>query len=141
MYNEKIKTPDQALCHLYFHCGLKDGNLTANEIDAMADRFVTLGLQKELSFKSEMDAYRSYREKIIDEWIYLEYLFKLISPVNTLALFSYCLELFISDENFSQAEADTLKMIGSVLEISEEQQAVILKTFSERKVVETSKIV
>ena len=136
MYNQSVSTPDQALCHLYFHCSLKDGTLSPEETDSMADRFVTLGMQKELNFKDEMNAYRSYQSRIIDEWLYLEYLIKLISPVNTLALYSYCVELVVSDEQFDQGEEDLVKKIASLLDIDEKQQQVILKVILERKVVE-----
>ena len=141
MYNQSVITPEQALCHLYFHCSLKDGSLAPEETDSMADRFVSLGMQKELNFKDEMNAYRSYQKDIIDEWLYLEYLIKLISPVNSLALYSWCVELAMSDEKFDQAEQDLLKKIASLLEIEEEQQQVILKVFLERKVIETEKII
>lgn len=141
MYNQLEMTADQALCHLYFHCSLKDGSLSPEETDAMAGRFVSLGMHKELNFKDEMNAYRSYEKHIIDEWLYLEYLIKLITPVNTLALYSYCVELFVSDELFAQAEEDLLKKIASLLEIDEQQQQVMLKVMLERKVVETKKII
>ena len=141
MYNQSVTTPDQALCHLYFHCCLKDGKLSPAETDGMADRFVTLGMQKELNFKDEMNAYRSYQSDIIDEWLYLEYLLKLISPVNALALYSYCVELVVSDEHFDQAEEDLIRKIASLLDIDEKQQQVILKVILERKVVETKKII
>ena len=141
MYNQLVSTPDQALCHLYFHCSFKDGALDPAETDSMADRFVTLGMQKELNFKDEMRAYRSYKSDIIDEWLYLEYLIKLISPVNTLALYSYCVELVVSDEDFDQGEEDLVKKIASLLDIDEQQQQVILKVLVERKVVETKKII
>ncbi len=141
MYNQTVSTPDQALCHLYFHCSLKDGDLSPAETDSMADRFVSLGMQKELNFKDEMNAYRAYQKNIIDEWLYLEYLFKLISPVNTLALYSWCVELVISDEKFEPGEEDLLKKIASLLEVDETQQQVIFKLMLERMVVETEKIV
>jgi uncharacterized tellurite resistance protein B-like protein len=141
MYNQTVSTPDQALCHLYFHCSLKDGALSPAETDSMADRFVGLGMQKELNFKDEMNAYRAYQKNIIDEWLYLEYLIKLISPVNTLALYSWCVELVISDENFEPGEEDLLKKIASLLEVDETQQQVIFKLMLERMVVETEKIV
>ena len=107
----------------------------------MADRFVGLGMQKELNFKDEMNAYRAYQKNIIDEWLYLEYLVKLISPVNTLALYSWCVELVISDEKFEPGEEDLLKKIASLLDVDETQQQVIFKLMLERMVVETEKIV
>lgn len=141
MYSQLVTTPDQALCHLYFHCSLKDGTLSPAETDLMADRFVRLGIQKELNFKDEMNAYRAYQKNVVDEWLYLEYLFKLISPVNTLALYSWCVELVISDEKFEPGEEDLLKKIASLLDVDENQQQVVFKLMLERKVVETEKIV
>lgn len=141
MYTQSVSTPEQALCHLYFHCSLKDGALSPAETDAMADKFVHLGMQKELDFSKEMESYRSYRNDIIDEWLYLEYLLKLISPVNTLALYSFCVELVFSDEHFDQSEEELVKKIATLLGIEEPQQQVILKAVLERKVVETNKII
>ena len=141
MYSQSVTTPDQALCHLYFHCCLKDGALSPAEIDGLADRFVTLGMQKELNFKDEMRAYRAYKRDIIDEWLYLDYLIKLINPVNTLALYSHCLELVVIDEQYDSAEESLVKKIASLLDIEEEQQEIIQKLVLERKVVELQKII
>src|SRR5262245_9169974 len=141
MYDKLVKTQDQALCHLYFHCCLKDGVLTDAETDALAERFVTLGLQKDINFKNEMHAYRSYKNHIIDEMIYLEHLLRLINPTNELALYSHCLELTISDELLDTSEEDLLKKLATILEIDERKQNVIKKLVVERKVVETKKII
>jgi len=141
MYSQSVTTPGQALCHLYFHCCLKDGALSPAEIDGLADRFVALGMQKEMNFKDEMRAYKSYKRDIIDEWLYLDYLIKLISPINTLALYSHCLELLVSDEQFDRAEESLIKKIASLLDIEEAQQEIIQKLVLERKVVELQKII
>ena len=141
MYSQSVTTPDQALCHLYFHCCLKDGKLSPAEIDGLADRFVTLGMQKQLNFKDEMRAYRSYKRDIIDEWLYLDYLIKLINPINMLALYSHCMELLVSDEQYDRAEESLIKKIASLLDIEEEQQQIIQKLVLERKVVELQKII
>ena len=141
MYDKLVTTQDQALCHLYFHCCLKDGVLTEAETDALAERFVTLGLQKNINFKSEMHAYRSYKNHIIDEMIYLEHLMRLINPTNELALYSHCLELTISDELLDTSEESLLKKLAIILEIDERKQQVIKNLVVERKVVETKKII
>ena len=71
MYSQLVRTQDQALCHLYFHCCMKDGVLSEAETDGLAERFVTLGMQKNMSFKDEMDAYK-FTEMILpmkdDTW-------------------------------------------------------------------------
>lgn len=141
MYNTLVKSQDQALCHLYFHCCLKDGVLSDAESDALAERFVTLGIQKNLNFKNEMDAYKSYRNEIKDETIYLEYLLKLIAPVNELALYSNCVELAVSDELLDTREELLLKKIGVILNIEERKQLTIQNLVVEKKVVETKKII
>ena len=141
MYSQSVTTSNQALRHLYFHCCLNGGTLSPAETDGLADRFVTLGMQKELNFKDEMRAYRSYKRDIIDEWLYLDYLIKLINPINTLALYSHCLELVVSDEQYDRAEESLIKKIASLLDIEEEQQQIIQKLVLERKVVELQKII
>ena len=141
MYSTLVKSQDQALCHLYFHCCLKDGLLSDAETDALAERFVTLGMQKILNFKNEMDAYKSYRNEIKDETQYLEYVLELVNPVNELALFSNCVELTISDELLDTREESLLKKIGSILDIEERKQQTIQKLVVEKKVVETKKII
>ncbi len=140
MYNEVVTSQDQALCHLYFHCSLKDGKLDSAETDNLADRFVALGMQKRMNFKDEMNAYRSYKNGIIDEELYLEFLIELINPTNDLALYSYCVELTVSDELMDIAEESLVKKIATILSIDEEQQQLIKKLMVERKVVETEKI-
>lgn len=141
MYNQLVTSQDQALCHLYFHCSLKDGKLATAETDGLADRFVGLGMQKRMNFKDEMNAYRSYKNDIIDEHLYLEYLIQLINPSNELALYSYCVELTVSDELMDIAEESLVKKIALILNIDEEQQQLIQRLMVERKVVETEKII
>jgi uncharacterized tellurite resistance protein B-like protein len=141
MYNELVTSQDQALCHLYFHCSLKDGKLSPAETDGLADRFVALGMQKRMNFKNEMNAYRSYKNDIIDEHLYLEYLIQLINPTNELDLYSYCVELTVSDELMDIAEESLVKKIALILNIDEEQQQLIKKLMVERKVVEMEKII
>ena len=141
MYDKLVKTQDQALCHLYFHCCLKDGKLTASETDALAERFVTLGMQTNMNFKNEMDGYKSYKNELRDETSYLEYLVDLISPSNELALYSHCVELAISDELLDSEEEALIKEIAAILNIDERKQQVIKNLVVERKVVETKKII
>lgn len=140
MYSQLVRTQDQALCHLYFHCCLKDGVLSEAETDGLAERFVTLGMQKNMNFKDEMDAYKLYKNDVKDERLYLEYLVKLINPANELALYSHCVELTFSDELMDESEESLVKKIAEVLKIDEAKQQVIQKLIVERKVVETKKI-
>lgn len=141
MYTGYVTTQDQALCHLYFHCCLKDGMLSPEETDALASRFVTLGMQSRMNFKDEMNAYRSYKNDIKEETLYIEYLIQLIHPVNELALYSHCVELTVSDELLDEAEEGLMKKIGLILKIDEAHQKLIKKLMVERKVIETKKII
>ena len=141
MYSQLVRTQDQALCHLYFHCCLKDGVLSEAETDGLAERFVTLGMQKNMNFKDEMDAYKLYKNDIKDERLYLEWLVKLINPANELALYSHCVELTVSDELLDESEEALVKNIAAVLKIDEAEQQVIQRLIVERKVVETKKII
>jgi uncharacterized tellurite resistance protein B-like protein len=141
MYSQLVRTQDQALCHLYFHCCLKDGVLSEAETDGLAERFVTLGMQKNMNFKDEMDAYKLYKNDIKDESLYLEWLVKLINPANELALYSHCVELTIIDELMDESEESLVKKIATVLKINEDRQQTIKRLIVERKVVETQKII
>lgn len=140
MYREMITTQDQALCHLFLHCCLRDGKFTPAEIDAVAGKYVALGLQKELNFKNETRSYQSYRDSITDESGYLKYLVDLIQPVNELALYSYCVELVISDDELSVEEEKLLEHIADVLDIDAIKQENIKSLVVQRKAVETEKI-
>ena len=74
-----------------------------------------------------------------DEREYLQYLFKLINPVQNLALYSYCVELSLSDSLLSEAEASLLKQIAALLQIEQEKEAID-KLITQRKAVELEKI-
>ncbi len=137
MYQKEITTQEEALTHLYFHCCLRDGKFTDEEIKAVSKKLVALGLNSELNFKDEIIKYKSYCTDIIDEKQYLSYLMHLLKPVNSLALFSYCAELCLSDELLGATEEALLTKIGDVLEINKTEQAVIIKLLQQRKIVET----
>jgi hypothetical protein len=139
MYNTYIDTADKALCHLFLHCCFRDGNFSETEIDALSTKFVTLGLQKDLNFKDELVHYRSYRAFITDERQYIQDLIKQINPVNELALFSYCLELGLSDDALEFGEEELLKTIGTVLTIDATEQEIARKIFLQRQVVAANK--
>jgi hypothetical protein len=139
MYNSYVKTPDKALCHLFLHCCFKDGDFSAAEIDDVSGKFVALELHKDLNFKDELSAYRGYRNSIEDEKEYVEYLIKLVNPTNEAALFSYCLELGLSDATLDASEKKLFDVIGETLGLSEEEQTFAQKLMVQRKVVETNK--
>lgn len=52
MYTEKVTTQDQAICHLFFHCCLKDGRFSSSEIDAVSGQIVTAAAQSSGNGKS-----------------------------------------------------------------------------------------
>lgn len=139
MYETFIKNPEQALCHLFLHCCYKDGSFTTEEIDEVSEKFTQLGMHKEMNFKDELVHYRSYRQTITDEKSYIEELIKQINPFNELALYSYCVELGLSDNALEFTEQSLLKCIAEVLNIDEQQQDVIQKLMVQRKVVQTQK--
>jgi hypothetical protein len=139
MYNTYIDSADKAVCHLFLHCCFRDGSFTEAEIDSVSAKFVTLGLQKDINFKDELVQYRSYRETIADERQYITDLIKQINPTNELALYSYCLELGLSDNTLVFGEEELLKTIGTVLQIDAPEQEVIRKVFLQRQVVAANK--
>lgn len=139
MYKTYIDTADRALSHLFLHCCFKDGIFTEAEIDKVSEKFVTLGLQKELNFKDEMVHYRSYKDTIADERLYVQDLINQINPTSELALFSYCLELGLSDNTLEFGEEELLKTIGTVLKIDAPEQEIARKIFLQRQLVAANK--
>src|SRR5690242_13023680 len=103
MYEKIVTTTDKALCHLFIHCCFKDDAFVEAEVDEVAEKFVALDMHKDLNFKEEVKNYKSYKTNIIDEKEYLQFLIKLITPANEGALYSYCLELGVSDSALDPA--------------------------------------
>ena len=135
IYTEYIGTTDKALCHLFLHCLYKDGKVTDAELDAVSTKFALLGLNKELNFKDEVIAYKSYRDGIGSEGKYIQDLIAQINPTNELALFSYCLELGLSDSVLESSEKALLNTIGDVLNIEASSQEAIQKLMVQRQLV------
>jgi hypothetical protein len=140
MYTNIVKDQDQALCHLFFHCCLEDDQFTEAEMDNLSAKLVSLGLQPKLHIKDELMSYRAYRSSITDERSYLEYLIQLIKPVNELALYSYCLELCISDPSLDAREGSLLSKLADILEIEPGIAQIIEKLVAQRRAVEIQKV-
>ena len=134
-----IQTPDAAVCHLFLYCCFKDGKVTEEELDNVAAKFTALNMHKQLNFKDEMIAFKSYRQEITSEEEYLKELITAINPTNEAALFSYCVELMLSDELLSGSEEQLLTKIAGALSIDETEQQIIRKLILQRKVVSTQK--
>lgn len=140
MFKEYVTTQEEALCHLFFHCCLKDGRFAEPELDQVSEKIVALGLRSTLNIKEEVMHYTTYRPEITQETEYLQHLIGLINPVNDLALYSYCLELMLSDSSFELTEEILTDKIAEALEVEESERQVIKKLMTQRKVVETEKI-
>ncbi len=139
IYADSIQTTDKALSHLFLHCCYKDGTFTEAEIDNVSTKFAALGLNKELNFKDELIAYRSYRNTISDEAKYIQDLIAQINPTNDLALFSYCLELGLSDSSLEFEEKSLIDTIGDVLHIEKADQETIQRLMVQRQLVADNK--
>ena len=139
MYTTYIQTTDKALCHLFLHVCFKDGSFTESEIDNVSAKFVTLGLHKYLNFKDELVNYRSYKDTIGSDRQYIQDIISQINPTSELALYSYCLELGLSDNALDFAEEDLLQTIGGVLKIDSQEQEMIRKLFLQRQLVAANK--
>jgi hypothetical protein len=139
MYQEYITSQDEAVCHLFLHCCFKDGNFSQDEINTVASKFVDLQIHKDLNFKEELQHYQAYKPVMEDEQAFLQYLLKLINPVQDLALYSYCVELCLSDQELSIQEESLLTNLASLMDI-DEQKAAIDKLMTQRKAVEIEKI-
>ena len=141
MYQTLVTTQNQALCHLFFHCCMKDGEFEEAELNQISEKLVILGLDKDLDFKNEVIQYRRYKPMLNDEKTYLQHLIYLISPVNELALFSYCIEMMISDGLLEMSEETLADNIADILMIEPAAREAIMKLEMQRKVIETGKIV
>jgi uncharacterized tellurite resistance protein B-like protein len=139
MYNDYITTQNEAICHLFLHCCYKDGKFSHEEVDSVSAKFVDLQIHKDLNFKEELQHYKSYINDVTNENEYLNYIIKLINPVHDLALYSYCVELCLSDGLLSAEEESLLKKISTLLDIGEEQSTVD-NLITQRKAVEIEKI-
>ena len=141
MYQQLVTTHNQAICHLLFHCFMKDGQFEDAELNQVSEKLVVSGLNKELDFKKEVINYQQYRPMVNDEKSYIQHLIDLINPVNDLALFSYCIELMVSDGLLELTEESLSTNIAQALNIDETAKQTIIKLVLQRKVIETDKIV
>src|SRR6516162_11170357 len=107
MFKDYVASQNEAICHLFLHCCFKDGTFSQDEINTVSEKFVELQIHKDLNFKEELQHYRAYQPGITNETEYLQYILKLINPVQSLALYSYCVELCLSDKLLS-VEEDSL---------------------------------
>jgi uncharacterized tellurite resistance protein B-like protein len=142
MYTNIVTTQDQALCHLFFHCCLEDDQFTEAEMDNLSGKLVALGLQPKIHIKDELVSYRSYKPSITDEdeKAYLSFLIQKIRPVNELALYSYCVELCISDPSLDPREDSLLTRLADVLEIEPGNAVILEKLMAQRRAVEVQKV-
>lgn len=135
MYTGLLKAPEEGVCHLFYHCCMKDGQFQESELNTISDKLVSIDLQKKLNFKDEMRKYKSYKDSITDEDIYLQYLISLIKPTNALALFSWCAELCASDSGISAEENALLFRIAKLLNIGETEKDLIQRLMLQRRSV------
>ena len=139
MFKDYITSQNEAICHLFLHCCFKDGVFSQDEINIVSEKFVELQMHRDLNFKEELRHYQAYKPGIADEIEYLQYIFKQINPVQSLALYSYCVELCLSDKLLSAEEDSLLAKIAELLEINDEKN-IIDRLIIQRKAVELEKI-
>jgi hypothetical protein len=140
MYTSIVTSQDQALAHLFFHCCLEDETFTQAEMDDLSAKLVILGLNSRINIKNELVTYRSYRNEITDEQLYVRFLIGLIRPVNELALYSWCIELCIDDPALDAREEALLHKIAVELRLDNIDATVIRNCIAQRKAVEIKKI-
>ena len=140
MNPDVLSTPDEALSHLFFHCCFKDNTITEAEIKAVSEKLVATGLNKELNFKDEVIRYRSYRNGITNEDAYLKDLINLIKPTHTLALYSYCVELCLSDGLLQTTEDGLLQKVATALDLETTEETITRNLMIQRKAVATQKL-
>ena len=140
MYTGLLKAPEEGVCHLFYYCCMKDGQFQESELNTISDKLVSIDLQKKLNFKDEMRKYKSYKDSITDEDIYLQYLIGLIKPTNALALFSWCAELCASDSGVSTEEDALLFRIARLLNIGDTEKDLIQRLMLQRRNVLVEKV-
>lgn len=139
MYTGLLKAPEEGVCHLFYHCCMKDGSFKESELDTISDKLVSINLHKKLNFKDEMQKYKSYVNSITDEDIYLQYLIGIIKPLQPLALFSWCVELCTADGEVSFEEDALLTRIARLLNIGDTEKDLLQRLMIQRKIVITDK--
>lgn len=135
MYTGLLKAPEEGITHLFYHCCMKDGAFKESELNIISDKLVSIGLQKKLNFRDEMQKYKSYQGTITDEDLYLQYLISLIKPASPLALFSWCVELCAGDGNVSPEEGALLTRIARQLNIGDTEQDLVQRLMVQRNKV------
>jgi uncharacterized tellurite resistance protein B-like protein len=135
MYTGLLKAPEEGLCHLFYYCCMKDDTFKESELDIISDKMVSIDLHKKLNFKDEMQKFKSYKNNITDEDIYLKYLISIIKPNNPLALFSWCAELCISDGILNFEEEALLSRIAKLLNIGETEKDLVQRVMVQRSSV------
>lgn len=136
MYQDQIKSPDQALVHLAFHCCLKDGELHDKELEMISSAFVAKGLNKALDIKQEMQFYQNYYRTIKDETGYLIFLTQSIAPKYRMALFAFCAEIIYRDGNISLSEEVLLNKIADLLYVKDQENLAVQRLITELNAVE-----
>jgi uncharacterized tellurite resistance protein B-like protein len=139
MYTGLLKAPEEGVCHLFYHCCMKDGSFKETELDTISDKLVSINLHKKLNFKDEMQKYKSYVNGITDEDIYLQYLISIIKPQQSLALLSWCIELCAADGEVSAEEDSLLTRIARLLNIGDTEKDLLQRLIIQRKIVTVEK--
>ncbi len=140
MNPDPVTSPEEAITHLFFHCCFKDGTVTENEIKTISEKLVAAGLNKQLNFRDEVVRYKANRKTLTDEAAYLEELLSRIQPANELALYSFCVELCLSDGLLQAEEELLLQKLAAALHLDAAEEKACNKLMIQRKVVETEKV-
>ena len=135
-----VDNQDRALCHLFFHCSLKDEQFTASGLDDLSAKLALLGLPPRIDLKKELVRYLAYKPTISDEQVYIRYLVRLILPVNELALYSSCVELVLDKPMLDPREDALLMKIAKELNLSPDEALLINRLIAQRQSVALQKI-
>ena len=112
-----------------------------SEIKMISEKLVAAGLDSELNFTQEVTLYQEYRNNITDEGDYVKTLVAVIQPVHSLALYSYCIELCLSDGLLQASEEKLLQHLAAALSLNEEERSVCKKTMLQRYTAEKEKVI
>ena len=139
MYRSHIHTSEQAMIHLFLHCCHKDGSISEKELKSIGSMMETIGLHPSPDLAAEASLYASYLPQLGDEVYYLQFLIDAIRPVNHLALFALCFELFLSDRKLAHTEEVMLSKLAHLLHIRPEECRTVQKLVLQLEEVKTNK--
>lgn len=115
MYQQFIRTTEQAVVHLLLHCAHRDQVFLQSEYVALGKVITSLHADRHINLTEEIEAYYAYHPHIEDEYVYLSFLVRKIGSSNRLSLYWHCLQLIHTDDVLALQEETLLSKIAKLL--------------------------